>query len=237
MLVEVERWLQSRMLATSDTAAGLERLLGDLLAAWPLVPLIDCLLADDVVLADIGGRSYRHDNGFDRIELLSGSQPEYGLRIHIWRAGADVGLERVHGHPWSFASFVMYGRLYFEQFIEAESGDATDVLHYDRPAPGRAYELTRTGVARLRLVLRGSMTAGLTYGADHAFIHRTWTNPADDAATLMLHGAAVAYPSRVFGARAGYERDRERHPRPPLTVDRVRDGLRRIRERLGEGTT
>ncbi len=235
MLISLQSWLIARLAAQAESQPDLEVILNELVSKWCPIRIIDELLGDPDDLIAVSSRSYRHDNGFDRIEIVSSVDPEYALRLHVWWGSETSVKERIHGHPWEFASMVIAGELQFEQFIEAPSGKPVSVFYYSRPVAKGVYTLTPAGEAHLKPILRASMPRGTRYGARREMLHRVWTEPGRDTVTLMLHGKGEAYPSRVFGSR---DQDHatllgEHHLRPRLACDHLEANLRRIRGLLG----
>jgi hypothetical protein len=232
MIHEMDQWLRQRMSGLRSEELELEKVLSDLTSRWRMPDVFRAIAADEHVLAAISKRSYRHLNGFDRIELLSSINPEYGLRLHIWWGDCEHGKERVHGHPWNFASVILTGALRIEQFVEAETGNQVEFCNYERPDGRDAYTLTPSGTATLRLIVRSALAANSHYYADHRIIHRVWADPGLPSASLMLHGKATAYPSRVFLLSGRKELATENHRRLSFDAGALRSALERVGELL-----
>ena len=228
MIREMGQWLRQRMSGLRSEELELEKVLGDLTSRWRMPDVIHALSTDEHMLADISKRSYRHLNGYDRIELLCSTNPEYGLRLHVWWGNEEHEKERVHGHPWNFASVILTGALQVEQFVEVETGAQVEFCNYERPDGRDTYKLTPTGRSTIRSILRIALAAGSQYYADNRLIHRVWTDPGLPSASLMLHGRGSAYPSRVFLLSGREELAAEDYQRLPFDVDALRSSLGRV---------
>lgn len=53
-------------------------------------------------LEEICNNSYYHKNGFAKIVLISLSNPQCKLRLHVWDKQQDYH-EHIHNHRWHFA--------------------------------------------------------------------------------------------------------------------------------------
>ena len=217
MFDDLKEWLTTQF-AMKGSSVELESTLLGLINMWPLPNLLQELLADQDYLTVISRRSYQHDNGFDRIELFSNDNPEYGLRLHLWPGNLQQQKERVHGHPWNFASTVIAGQMHIEQFIETNFGDPVDVYEYERPLVPGQYDLKFVGQSRIQRILTASIPAGTRYSAHYKLLHRVWAEPGCDTVTLMLHGAGIAYPSKVFGTRVVGRTEKHAQPQFGLRV-------------------
>ncbi|TWB86773.1 hypothetical protein FBZ93_12813 [Bradyrhizobium macuxiense] len=225
MIELVSRWLETN--AEFSTQEHLEACLLKIVEQWPLDGVLGACLANAELLASVAARSYRHANGFDRIELITSVAGRYSLRLHAWWGQDTAAHENIHSHPWCFASSVLAGKLWFEQYVEATKGEQVAVFLYSSPS-GESYNLSPAGDTALQLVLRGGMHAGSSYSAHSSLIHRVWTEPNSDTITLMLHGEGLAYPSRVFapsGADRVFYRDRPSPDGLRATLERIRGVL------------
>jgi hypothetical protein len=226
-LGQVRGWLDRRLYGADSVANDLESILEEFVSQWPVTDLLNTFVNNSDELNALGARTYRHDNGFDRIELFS-SMGKYGLRLHIWWGDVGAKRERVHSHPWDFASKVLTGLLEFEQFVESRLGEEVDAFEYAEPDGGDTYKLAPGGTARLRRIMRMALPAGASYCADHQLLHRVWTAPGQTTATLMLHGRGIAYPSRVFVEKRDPREPETEHRREHPTVESLLLKLRRI---------
>jgi hypothetical protein len=232
-----EQWLGERLGKLKTTELHLEQILPDFTSQWRVIELIDAFINDSQLMHDLSRRTYRHSNGFDRIELLSSTHSEFGLRLHVWWGDEDAEKEHIHGHPWDFASRILVGILRVEQFIESASGDIFEVSEYDRPDGRPTYRLRHVGTATLRRILSVALPAGTAYSADHELLHRVWTDPGKPTVSLMLHGRGTAYPSRVFFPKgASLEIERERRRESPH-MDSLQSTLKRVKALVSNGST
>lgn len=93
-----------------------------------LIELLADIMADDTKLAEIGQRSFRHVNGFDKIVLCEDRDQGWKLRLHIWWPGA-TSIEGLHDHRWNFASHMITGMYYnweYYQDLNLKPDDLTD---------------------------------------------------------------------------------------------------------------
>lgn len=100
--------------------AGLLASLQPLLNRASVLAIIEDVLHDESLAAEIAARSYTHTLGFNKIVLLdpgcmlSDGRRGYGyqLRLHIWQAGADGAVplvESMHEHSFDFISHMLTG--------------------------------------------------------------------------------------------------------------------------------
>lgn len=234
MIGDLEQWLSVRM-SNEPCNPDLRGILLALIAQWPVGAVIDGLRRDRARMLDVAGRSYRHENGFDRIELLLSAAPEYALRLHVWWGNPRAAREDIHGHPWNFASVVLCGSLNYEQYVECPTGAEATVLLYAPPSPGQSFQLNPGGTARLRAVTHGLLAPGSSYYAAHQMVHRVWTSSSGHAATIMLRGASIAYPAPIFLFGSDAQRASERRERPRSDIAWLDDSLERCRNLLPMG--
>ena len=91
--------------------------------------LIETILSDQALLHKVASRSYIHENKFDKIVLMSSSNPDYKLRLHVWWPSPEAPhTETIHNHQWTLSSIVLVGALHWQEFIPANAG--SELLHY-----------------------------------------------------------------------------------------------------------
>lgn len=197
MIVDLLEMLDRRAPGFGNSPDALDRALRELLEVWPLQMILDTYISNPELTLEAAKRSYRHPNGFDRIELVKSPSELYSVRLHSWRDKVDGKIENIHSHPWSFSSKIILGRLHFEQFVESSTGLEMFVSLYPRPS-GETYGFRPGGSTTLQSVLNGQFCAGTHYSAHSSYIHRAWAEPGCQTLTLMLHGPGVDYPSKIY---------------------------------------
>ncbi|MBP9215629.1 MAG: hypothetical protein KBF23_00515 [Agitococcus sp.] len=93
--------------------------------------IINQVLSNSELLAQIAARSYHHGNGFLKVVLAA--QDGWKLRLHVWFANTPCE-ENIHDHRWGFASTVLCGQLLSETFVDDIDGDitGTEYLYHAR---------------------------------------------------------------------------------------------------------
>jgi hypothetical protein len=170
--------------------------------------LIQGVLSDSRLLANVASQSYPHVNKFDKIVLVGASDPqEYRLTLHFWRppyAESGFGQEMIHSHRFNFWSTIVTGTLSSELFEECPVGQDINVLHKYRytPEANRAAEFrdfykfeTRIGLARLSTSER---YAGDSYYLDASAIHRIILPRREVTCSVVLRGPRLSEYSYVY---------------------------------------
>lgn len=93
--------------------------------------IINQVLSNPELLAQIAARSYHHGNGFLKVVLAA--QDGWKLRLHVWFDNTPCE-ENIHDHRWGFASTVLCGQLLSETFDDDIDGDitGTEYLYHAR---------------------------------------------------------------------------------------------------------
>ncbi|MBL0231016.1 MAG: hypothetical protein IPP76_09535 [Moraxellaceae bacterium] len=93
--------------------------------------IINQVLSNPELLAQIAARSYHHGNGFLKVVLAA--QDGWKLRLHVWFDNTPCE-ENIHDHRWGFASTVLCGQLLSETFVDDIDGDitGTEYLYHAR---------------------------------------------------------------------------------------------------------
>jgi hypothetical protein len=93
--------------------------------------IINQVLSNPELLAQIAARSYHHGNGFLKVVLAA--QDGWKLRLHVWFDNTPCE-ENIHDHRWGFASTVLCGQLLSETFVDDVDGDitGTEYLYHAR---------------------------------------------------------------------------------------------------------
>jgi hypothetical protein len=187
-----------RQLGALDDSDQLVHIAASLGSSTSLRLMLSILTNEERCLADVARRSYRHYNGFDRFELFPASHLGYGARLHIWWLDETSSGEHIHTHPWDFASLIVAGSLTFEQYTEDGEGEEFFVHYYDRPVSRPNYVLRPAGWVRLKKTFEASLVRNSSYVARRPFVHRVNKMPGITTATLMVHGAEIDYPTRIY---------------------------------------
>lgn len=190
--------LSLRELSASEDSGQYIGIVSDLGTETSLRRLLSILSNDQLCLTEVARQSYKHHNGYDRIELFPPSYLGYGVRLHIWWSDERSDKEHIHTHPWDFASSIILGTLNFEQFAEDSEGEDFFVNYYDRPTAKTSYVLRSGGVGKLKKTFGAALVSGCSYVARRPFIHRVDKTPNVNTATIMVHGPELDYPTRIF---------------------------------------
>lgn len=196
------------VLGTDDTpvtvAANL-RFLRSMSQSTRVLALLDEVLADEVLLGEIAGRSYRHVNHFDKIVLVDGGRSDgYRLTLHLWKppyTEKELRDELIHDHRFSFWSAVLVGTLRSENFSRSESGA---FYHRYQYIPQKSAVTTVsnfyqfTGRAPLEITDRPAKRTGEVYYLWYERIHRVLLPRDGMTCTLVLRGPRRRQHSNVF---------------------------------------
>lgn len=214
-LIEVEHYLDQAVAQpfhSSQAGAVLEKMQDEY-----LVPsLLESLLEDPDQLAAVAARSYRQQNGFEKLVLSSPSHRGYRLRLHIWNPkGANPTQEDDHNHAWPFASVVVNGALRHTFSIESPDGESRHKHTFtyrhlnDSSGPFKdGYEAEYIGPAGLKPVHEADLVAGSRYTLQPEVIHRITNFTNTPSATLFLNGPFRRAESSVYLHKPLEGRDR-----------------------------
>lgn len=166
--------------------------------------LLEGVLAEPRDLRRVARRSYIHPNGYDKIVLVSArsTQVPFELRLHIWWPAPDTEEPDIHNHDWDFASSVLCGELWCEEYEPGDDGEPLEQYVYLR-SQKRAFEIRSTGTARLRVARRYALRAEDVYAMDRMILHRVRGRSDRATATVVLQGPTGHLASEVFRTAAG----------------------------------
>lgn len=225
-----------RALATlREPGAGSRRapaLLADVTAGSSFVRLLDAVVDDEQALAEIGGRSYRHALGFDKLILLS-MLPYGQLRLHVWWPGDEHGREHPHNHRFASHSVVIAGSLRNHAYQESASGPVYEQYRERSAVADAHWTFEPAGTRRLAPVLVTDMPAGTSYSMSAELVHRTEAS-AGLTATVFLETRCVRDWSNVYVGPG--ERVPVGQQRPRFTAAQVRGRLVRLRDGLASAS-
>lgn len=193
-LAKLSRIIASLRLDESQATVSSNLILIKQLAAYNhLVPLIEEIVGDAKLLAEIASRSYRHVNYFDKIVLVDSPNPrDYRLTLHLWIppfSTKELSKESLHDHRFSFWSAILAGTLRSEDFIEDPSGQLMQHYKYvseERTTDSRnLYEF----VGDTHLIKSGTLqrSPGDAYFQAYEGVHRVLL-PDTFSCTLVLRG-------------------------------------------------
>jgi hypothetical protein len=186
--------------------------------------------ASEERLEEVRAGSYRHPNGFDKLVLLRGSDPDYKLRLHVWWAEGSPPAElNIHNHRWDFATVLVLGTYCFQIFEEAPAGRTFHEYRYHSPGTGDAFSMTPVGSSRLASVLEGRLEQGSSYLIDHATLHWIEGEERRTTATLVLQAPVSSPSTRVFSPEPmPEEHANDAVPLQRMSVDELRGFIRRV---------
>jgi hypothetical protein len=132
--------------------------------------------------------SYYHQNGFDKIVLLSGKG--FKLRLHHFHARPGHSpMENIHDHRWAFASTMIRGSFKMHLFEEDPKGEEERTLHnYNAAKVNQKYATEEMGKRRLKIVERLQYAAGDSYIMLPDELHSIIHIPNQEAITLIVTG-------------------------------------------------
>jgi hypothetical protein len=112
--------------------------------------LLTSILCDGEWLGRTTEAAFSHPNGFEKLTLVSSSDPEYRLRLHVWTPSSHRGVqEHVHDHSWDYSSALLAGSFRMQTFSCDEKG--TRMLRYECgfPETGEGYRMRLIGKSKV----------------------------------------------------------------------------------------
>ncbi|MEU5262816.1 hypothetical protein [Amycolatopsis sp. NPDC021455] len=149
------------------------------------------LTADDAAVAEIAKRSYWHPNGFAKIVLHTGIEPEFRVRLHVWPRSETPsrGESNPHSHRWEFASHVLAGTgMHMVEFAETTEGGKPFRRYRYGTDPANPAALAADGEARLKRRAVPHVQGGDVYTCDTAVVHTVRPIDAGLTATVVVQG-------------------------------------------------
>lgn len=165
-----------------------------------LSALILAILADESWLSEIADRSYYHPNNFVKLVLLTGSDPEWKLRLHVWwprQAAAVAKPEDIHSHRWDFTTALVKGSYVASEF---RRGAGTPYYRYEYQTPGHedSFFMEPRGRDSLSQVFQAWLPAGTVYHISHNVLHRIVSDPGQLTSSVMIQGPVMRDSTDVF---------------------------------------
>lgn len=178
--------------------------------------LVEEVLANPDLLAEVAGRSYHHGNGFLKVVLAN--RHGWKLRLHIWFPGAPCE-ENIHDHRWSFASTVLCGELLSETFADDPQGpvNGNAYLYHARQGSQDSRKVA-VGGFRLRSLGRSLRRAGEAYALPSSVLHRICDYPGKGLVATMMCSAPTRETTNrllVSADHAGIDPNVEQTPLSP----------------------
>ena len=191
---------------------------------------------DDERLREVVGRSYRHDNGFLKIVLLTRGDAKW--RIHIWDPSSAGGphVSNIHNHRWDSAAALLCGGYRQQMFLPVDESDTNDVVvRRHKYAPGSDLspggQLTASGaVCSLRLAVDIKTVAGSVIVADASTLHRVIVSSDIYTASVFVNGPSKRDHTDVYSEDRLTRLESKENRR--LTDRELREAIRGLVERL-----
>lgn len=152
--------------------------------------------ANAVYVTDACHRSYKHPNGFIKLELARSQL--WVLRLHVWFAAVPIERNDLHDHRGFFVSHIMQGCIKNEEFAPCGTDGLTRYLKYRDSLVDSVHRLTEAGEQTLALHESITYTKGVTYLLGRDIIHRTTPQLPFPTVTLVLEGPHVSDFSTVY---------------------------------------
>ncbi len=132
--------------------------------------IINEVLSNASLLAEVAARSYHHGNGFLKVVLAA--ENGWKLRLHVWFPNTPCE-ENIHDHRWSFASTVLCGHLLSETFTDDAQGTITGTEYlYHAKQQQTSSEKQLNGRFCLRSLGQQFRGVGESYVLPTAVLHR-----------------------------------------------------------------
>ncbi|WP_162909882.1 hypothetical protein [Aggregatilinea lenta] len=193
-----ELWLQQHLNHFDYTRTVVERL-GSM---EQVIALLKAVLKDAVQLEKVAAASYIHDNGFDKIVLVSSAAVPYKLRLHIWWPESRNRVsENIHNHRWDFSSTILTGYFTFQEFHISNRGIPMFEYRYSSPQGGTHYEMNYVGETELTCDFDALLPAKTLYTLSHEVLHRVINDGNQLTSTFMVQGPTEKEFTRVFSAQ------------------------------------
>ncbi|MCW3093386.1 MAG: hypothetical protein JWP81_4455 [Ferruginibacter sp.] len=163
--------------------------------------ILDSLLRHEEDLISVAANSYTHNNGFDKITLLSSSKPSYKLRLHIWWPGSTYMNEHIHNHSWDFSSAILTGAFRFQLFENSHHGLLLHKYLCAFPDEGVGYKMTYLGKFYLKCIFDSQFSKGNAYTLSHHVFHKIVNQEDQTTSTIILHGEFINDTSFLFSEK------------------------------------
>jgi hypothetical protein len=149
------------------------------------------LAADEAAATEIAKRSYWHPNGFAKLVLHTGVEPEFRVRLHVWPRSEQPsrGESNPHSHRWEFASHVLTGAgMHMVEFAETAGRGRPFRRYRYGTDPANPAALVADGEVRLERRAVPHAQRGDVYTCDTAVVHTVRPIDAGLTATVVIQG-------------------------------------------------
>lgn len=149
--------------------------------------LLNEVLSNPALLAQVAARSYHHGNGFLKVVLAA--ENGWKLRLHVWFPNTPCE-ENIHDHRWSFASTVLCGHLLSETFVDDRQGDITgcEFLYHAKQQQTSSHKQWQ-GDFCLRSLGQQFRGVGESYFLPTSVLHRICDYPNKSLVATMMCSA------------------------------------------------
>jgi len=185
---------------------------------------IQAALNNPSSIESIAQQSYRHQNGFFKLPLMTKKGEKF--RLHVYRIGAKAD-ENIHNHRWDFESKVLCGSLPMHLYDIVE-GNSHRLHTYRRK--GRLYTieyLRRIGLIESSLI---NIRAGKKYLMQNHIYHKIAT-VKELTITYMITRKTVQETCDLINVE-NMSSTGEGIDEPPLSVQQVKENLELILEKI-----
>lgn len=172
--------------------------------------LISVVMKNDSLWKKALKNSYRHENGFHKIVLLSGKN--FKLRIHHFGATAKIPMENIHDHRWPFASTILSGELKMDIFQRTDKETSTEELHhfiYKSDKTNGNYHTDYLGLSYLEKIQERVYYPGDSYLMRTDELHRIKNQDGDESITLILTGKPISKDCNLFARKPMKEEEKQ----------------------------
>lgn len=167
-----------------------------------ILSILEYVMNDKEICADIAKRSYRHVNHFDKIVLVDAEhESEYRLTLHLWLppyTEKELNDELIHDHRFSFWSNILTGNLVSENFARTETGKVFRQYQYVPEKHSLSNFYSFKGEFPLSQTTTNEKIAGQSYYLSYERIHRVLLPRTDMTCTLVLRGPRERNFSNVY---------------------------------------
>jgi len=159
---------------------------------------INDILNSDVLVKEVCGRSYSHQNGFMKILLVNSSFAK--LRIHIWNhsKGKTDLIENIHDHRWPFASYVLTGEYTCTNYCKCLTGNEFYRYSYSPIGLHDKYSLNLESKEFLRIDSKLRRAVGTTTKSIPSEIHRVVPKKQTLTSTLVIQGGNQKETANIY---------------------------------------
>ncbi|GAA2824308.1 hypothetical protein [Kribbella solani] len=189
-------------MATTDVSRGWSHQLVAFTKAHGLDAICHRVLDDPELLAEVAARSYRHQNGFDKIILFEDAAGAL-IKLDVWW-GDNTGWGEIHNHRFDFSSIVLHGTLRTRHYLRTEPGDGEGVRIARMVVPRQGDQIDSVDGGMV-LGWEGEQTAGSYYDMDCRLFHQVSGAPDELTVTFVAQGQARRNYSEVVTELTAYQ--------------------------------